>query len=111
MGSQNKLITQSELCSLYPWLSTAGLSLGCLGMWVFLVATLSSTHSLSLPLSSLSLLGVHNEGWFDPYLLLSAFKRKVISLGVHYIHGAVSGLCIDDEHVSSVEVNLLTRSD
>jgi hypothetical protein len=35
--------------------------------------------------------GVENEGWFDPWCLLTAFKRKAQSLGVKYIQGEVTG--------------------
>ena len=54
------------------------------------------------------LLGISNEGWFDPYLLLNAFKRKILSLGVHMIYGEVKGLNIEDEQVKSVQVSVHT---
>ena len=47
---------------------------------------------------------MENEGWFDPYLLLSAFKQKIISLGVQYVHGDIDGLKIDNQLVRKVEV-------
>ena len=56
--------------------------------------------------SFLHVIGLHNEGWFDPYLLLSAFKQKVLSRGVHYVRGEITGLCIENERVNSVEVHL-----
>ena len=54
------------------------------------------------------LLGISNEGWFDPYLLLNAFKRKILSLGVHMIYGEVKGLNIKDEQINSVQVSVHT---
>lgn len=45
-------------------------------MWVF---------DLCLP-------GLENEGWFDPWTLLNAFRRKAISMGVIQCCGEVTGL-------------------
>lgn len=36
--------------------------------------------------------GLENEGWFDPWSLLNAFKRKAISMGVIHCCGEVTGL-------------------
>ncbi len=47
---------------------------------------------------------MRNEGWFDPWLLLSAFKKKVLSMGVHYVTGELSAVAVEDKRVSSVEV-------
>ena len=33
--------------------------------------------------------GYENEGWFDPWSLLSALKFKCIELGVDFVHGDV----------------------
>ena len=33
----------------------------------------------------MSITGTKNEGSFDPWILLSALKRKALHLGVHYI--------------------------
>jgi glycine/D-amino acid oxidase-like deaminating enzyme len=35
-------------------------------------------------------LGVQNEGWLDPWALLTAFRQKALSLGVLYLNG----LCV-----------------
>ncbi|GIY43781.1 FAD-dependent oxidoreductase domain-containing protein 1 [Caerostris extrusa] len=35
--------------------------------------------------------GFENEGWFDPWALLSAFKKKACSLGATYVNGEVIG--------------------
>ena len=49
-------------------------------------------------------IGFKNEGWFDPWILLSGFKKKAISLGVEYISGEVVGMNVDNERVKSVKV-------
>ena len=49
-------------------------------------------------------LGTRNEGWFDPWLLLSAFKKKIIAMGVHYIKGEVCGVDMGENRVRSVQV-------
>ncbi len=48
--------------------------------------------------------GVRNEGWFDPWLLLSAFKKKVLSMGVQYVTGELSDVTVNNDRVTSVEV-------
>ncbi|KAM9656257.1 FAD-dependent oxidoreductase domain-containing protein 1 isoform 1-T1 [Morphnus guianensis] len=35
--------------------------------------------------------GLEDEGWFDPWTLLNAFRRKAASLGVHSCNGEVRG--------------------
>ena len=52
--------------------------------------------------------GYKNEGWFDPWLLLSGFKRKAISLGVDYIHGEVTGINVESNRVKSAKVVKIT---
>lgn len=36
--------------------------------------------------------GLENEGWFDPWSLLNALRRKAISMGVIQSFGEVTGL-------------------
>ena len=52
--------------------------------------------------------GVQNEGWFDPWALLFAFKKKAASLGVQYIEGTVTGMEVTDERVESVQASWFT---
>ena len=52
----------------------------------------------------LSLVGIRNEGWFDPWSLLTAFRRKAAAMGVHYLHGEVTGVGVSEERVNSVQV-------
>ena len=65
LGADIELLSVSELKSRFPWINTDGLALASYGR--------------------------QNEGWFDPWALLSAFKRKAQSLGVHYVNGNIVG--------------------
>ena len=56
-----QLMSPDKLKSKFPWLNTDGISLGSYGR--------------------------KNEGYFDPWSLISAFKAKNISMGVEYIRG------------------------
>lgn len=38
--------------------------------------------------------GLENEGSFDPWTLLNAFRRKAMSMGVIQCHGEVTGLSL-----------------
>ena len=52
------MMSPSELQSRFPWLHVADLAGGCLG--------------------------IKDEGWVDPYSLLTAFIKKAKILGVTY---------------------------
>jgi len=49
-------------------------------------------HDLSKCLVSPAVTGLENEGWFDPWTLLNAFRRKAISMGVTQCSGEVTGV-------------------
>lgn len=57
-----------------------------------------------------SSLGYRNEGWFDPWTLLNAFKKKALSMGVHYIQGEVVGADVQST-VRSVQVKHMYELD
>ena len=78
LGAQALLLGPNELANRFPWLETKELALGCLG--------------------------IQNEGWFDPWLLLNSFKKKVVSLGVPYLHGTVESVQVAEKHVKAVKV-------
>ena len=62
------LLTPAALCAnSFPWLSTAGIAEGSLGL--------------------------SREGWFDGPGLLAAFRRKARALGVNYVHALGHGIC------------------
>lgn len=65
LGGKVELLSPDKLKELFPWINTDGVALGC--------------H------------GLQNEGWFDPWSLLQAFKRKAVSLDVRYLDAEVTG--------------------
>lgn len=65
LGAKVELMSARQLSAKFPWLNTDGIALGSYG--------------------------VENEGWFDPWALLSAFRRKASSLGAKYVDGEVIG--------------------
>ncbi|XP_063972151.1 FAD-dependent oxidoreductase domain-containing protein 1-like [Diachasmimorpha longicaudata] len=64
-GAKNIILTAEKIKAQFPWMNTEGIALGCLGL--------------------------EKEGWFDPWCLLSAFKKKGISLGVEYVNAEAKG--------------------
>lgn len=62
-GAKNIILTKKQLNEKFPWLSTDGIDVGCLG--------------------------IEKEGWFDPWSLLFGLKKKAINLGAQYITGEV----------------------
>jgi FAD-dependent oxidoreductase domain-containing protein 1 len=72
------LLGPMELRERFPWLNVNGLAGGSLGL--------------------------ADEGWFDAYALLQAFRRKARSLGVRYETGEVTGLLRDSQRVSGVRL-------
>ncbi|XP_014233268.1 FAD-dependent oxidoreductase domain-containing protein 1 [Trichogramma pretiosum] len=65
IGAKNTILTAGQLSNKFPWLNTKDIEMGCLGL--------------------------EKEGWFDPWTLLNAFKRKAVSLGVDYVKGEAVG--------------------
>ncbi len=81
-GATNiKLLTLSEIRSIYPWIAT-------------------DTEDDPVVAGSL---GVTGEGWFDAYSLMRAFRNKAKSLGVQYISGEVTGLDVSHSAVRAVK--------
>jgi sarcosine oxidase len=50
-------------------------------------------------------LGLSDEGWFDAYALLQAFRHKARSLGVSYETGTVVGIDRDGDRVTGVRLD------
>jgi len=67
------LLEPSDLQSRFPWLNVDDLAGGSLGL--------------------------ADEGWFDAYALLQAFRRKARSLGVEYVAGEVTAIHRDGDRV------------
>lgn len=65
-GAKVCLLSPTQLKDKFPWLNTDGVALASYGL--------------------------ENEGWFDPWTLLAAFRRKAIALGAIPCSGDVSGV-------------------
>ncbi|KAG5279132.1 hypothetical protein AALO_G00074410 [Alosa alosa] len=65
-GAKVKLLSPTQLKVMFPWINTDGVALASYGL--------------------------ENEGWFDPWTLLYAFRRKALSMGVEQCFGEVTGL-------------------
>ncbi|KAL4660649.1 FAD-dependent oxidoreductase domain-containing protein 1 [Arapaima gigas] len=64
-GAKVTLLSQTKVKEKFPWLNTDGVALASYGL--------------------------ENEGWFDPWSLLNAFRRKALSMGVYQCFGEVTG--------------------
>uniref|UniRef100_A0A3B4WV82 FAD-dependent oxidoreductase domain-containing protein 1 n=1 Tax=Seriola lalandi dorsalis TaxID=1841481 RepID=A0A3B4WV82_SERLL len=63
-GAKVSLLSPTQLKDKFPWINTDGVVLASYGL--------------------------ENEGWFDPWTLLNAFRRKAISMGVIQCCGEVT---------------------
>lgn len=70
LGGRAQLLTAKGLKEKFPWINTNGIALGSYGL--------------------------ENEGWFDPWALLSAFRYKAMSLGAEYISANLTGFRLTD---------------
>lgn len=70
-GAKVTLLSPTQLQQKFPWINTDSVALASYGL--------------------------ENEGWFDPWTLLCAFRRKAVSLGVVPCSGEVTGF----RHTSS----------
>lgn len=77
-GADNALLDPAALAARFPWLSTEGLALGSLGL--------------------------SNEGWFDPYGLLQALRRKARAQGAIYLTDSVIGIERSGDRVEAVRL-------
>jgi FAD-dependent oxidoreductase domain-containing protein 1 len=77
-GADNILLDPRALVARFPWLSTDGLALGSLGLSM--------------------------EGWFDPYGLLQALKRKARAQGARYLADTVVGLDRSSDRIEAVRL-------
>ncbi|WP_159710377.1 NAD(P)/FAD-dependent oxidoreductase [Geminicoccus flavidas] len=77
-GVQVALLEPDALRARFPWLSTEGIALGSLGL--------------------------AEEGWFDGYGLLQAFRKRAIADGARFVHGEATGFVRDGERVTGVEL-------
>ena len=77
-GVQVALLTPGELHARFPWLHVGDLAGGSLGL--------------------------ADEGWFDAYALLQAFRRKARSLGVEELAGEVVEIARDGGRTTGVRL-------
>jgi sarcosine oxidase len=78
-GVQVILLDPGQLRDRFPWLRVDGLAAGSLGL--------------------------ADEGWFDAYALLQAFRRKARSLGVAYVTGTVEAIERDGSTLLGVRLD------
>lgn len=77
-GVQVELMSPQRLKEKFPWVSTQGIAL--------------AAH------------GLRDEGWFDGYSMLQAFKKKAISQGVRYVRDEAIGFDLDGHRVTGVKL-------
>ncbi|CAL4060222.1 unnamed protein product, partial [Meganyctiphanes norvegica] len=77
LGAKSQFLTAGKLKERFPWLSTEGIDAGVIGL--------------------------ENEGWFDPWSLLIGLKRKAINLGTEYVTGEVTGIKLRELEDNFVE--------
>ncbi|XP_055551912.1 LOW QUALITY PROTEIN: FAD-dependent oxidoreductase domain-containing protein 1 [Falco cherrug] len=71
-GVQVALLSPTQLKAKFPWIDTEDVAVASYGL--------------------------EDEGWFDPWTLLSAFRRKATYLGVQSCSGEVRGFVISNEN-------------
>ncbi|MDF2095554.1 NAD(P)/FAD-dependent oxidoreductase [Aquibaculum arenosum] len=77
-GAQVALLEPAELHERFPWMRIEDLAGGSLGL--------------------------ADEGWFDPFALLQAFRAKARSLGVDYLNDEVVGLELEAGRVQAAKL-------
>ena len=80
-GTNIQLMTAPQLEELFPWLQTEGVVAGCYGG--------------------------RDEGWFDPWALLQAFKTSAVMRGVEYITGRAVSFTSRDGVMCGAKVAVL----
>ena len=84
-GAPVILLDREGLAARFPWLALEGLAAGCFG--------------------------TAEEGWFDPFALLQAFRRKAVALGVTYLADEVVGIVRRNGKVTGVTLGADERLD
>jgi len=79
-GARTRLLDSKQLSDTFSWLNTDGVVSGCYGG--------------------------EDEGWFDPWALLQAFKLQGIEQGVDYISGEVQAFQMSDDKIKGARVKL-----
>ncbi|XP_047463336.1 FAD-dependent oxidoreductase domain-containing protein 1 [Mugil cephalus] len=79
-GAKVSLLSPKRLKEKFPWINTDGVALASYGL--------------------------ENEGWFDPWTLLNAFKRKALSLGVIQCCGEVTDFTCSKKYMMTADGDL-----
>ena len=77
-GARVALLSASELRRRFPWMDTAGLALGSLG--------------------------ISGEGWFDGYGLLQLLRRRAIEAGARYVTDEAGGFECGGDRIAAVRL-------
>lgn len=77
-GVHVELMPPQRLKAKFPWVSTDGVAL--------------ASHGLA------------DEGWFDGYSVLQAFRKKAISQGVRYVRDEATGFALDGARIAAVKL-------
>ncbi|XP_076765384.1 FAD-dependent oxidoreductase domain-containing protein 1 [Xylocopa sonorina] len=85
LGAKNIILSPDKLKNMFPWLNTNGIEIGCLGL--------------------------EKEGWFDPWALLSAFKKKAMVLGAEYITAEATGFLSKPQNVRRLDKLIVKTKD
>ncbi|XP_068096421.1 FAD-dependent oxidoreductase domain-containing protein 1 isoform X1 [Hyperolius riggenbachi] len=80
-GAKVVLLSPEQLKKKFPWINTEGVALASYGL--------------------------ENEGWFDPWMLLNALRRKALSMGVMFCHGEVTDFETTAQEIHSAQGDLL----
>jgi len=72
-GAAVALLSPRELRERFPWLETTGVAAGTLGL--------------------------QGEGWYDGYLLLTAFARKARSQGARFVRGEIGAVEVEQNRI------------
>ncbi|XP_012821381.1 FAD-dependent oxidoreductase domain-containing protein 1 isoform X1 [Xenopus tropicalis] len=83
-GAQVTLLSPHQLKKKFPWVNTNGVALASYGL--------------------------ENEGWFDPWTLLNAFRRKALSMGVYHCHGEVTDFSTTKREMMTADGDPVTFS-
>lgn len=75
-GADNTMLSHDDLQARFPWLACDGLAAGCFGL--------------------------SGEGWMDPYLLMSLFRKAAVAQGVAMVVGEVTAIAGHGGKASSV---------
>ncbi|CAL8268153.1 unnamed protein product [Merluccius merluccius] len=76
-GANVSLLSPGKLKEMFPWINTDGIALASYGL--------------------------DNEGWFDPWALLNAFRTKAMSMGVIQSVGEVTGFDCSVNRMDTVD--------